>query len=131
MLESLKGVKEINREKIVDMNSLQLDHPEMFRPDNSMIYHLFEEKVRPFNFIYVRQDVNSLSFTLQKGSRKEVGKNGCSVEDILAVARFILADQYSKDPCVENEHTISLLDQALYCQDVKNERKIEERVPNE
>jgi len=128
MLEALKGIKVINHENIVDMNALQIEHPEMFRPDNSMIYHIFEEKIRPFNFIYVRQDVNSLSFTLQRGDRKEVGKNGCRAEDIIEVAMFLLKDQYSKDPCEENSHTLDLLAQALYCQDVKNERKHEERI---
>ena len=69
-LETLKDVTEIGGFKIVDMNAIKETNPEMFRPDGSMIYHLFDEKIRPFNFIYIRHDVNSLSFNLQNGPIK-------------------------------------------------------------
>lgn len=70
-LETLKDVTEIGGFKVVDMNAIKETNPEMFRPDGSMIYHLFDEKIRPFNFIYIRHDVNSLSFNLQNGPIKE------------------------------------------------------------
>ena len=113
-LDTLKDVKEINNEKIVDMNALQETNPEMFRPDGSMIYHLFEEKIRPHNFIYVRHDVNSLSFTLQNGPIKEVGKNGCQVEDIIAVSKHILFELNQKFPCLENSMALTKLDECLF-----------------
>lgn len=69
-LETLKDVTEIGGFKIVDMNAIKETNPEMFRPDGSMIYHLFDEKIRPFNFIYIRHDANSLSFNLQNGPIK-------------------------------------------------------------
>lgn len=112
-LETLKGVKEINGETLVDMNAIKESNPEMFRPDGSMIYHIFDEKIRPFNYIYVRHDVNSLSFNIQNGHIKEVGKNGCQVEDIIAVAKHIIEELNKKFPCRENSMVITKLDEAI------------------
>ena len=112
-LETLKGIKTINGEHIVDMVALKDTHPEMFRPDGSMHYHLFEQMIRPHNFIYVRHDVNSLSFTIQNGPIKEVGKNGCQVEDIIAVAKTIVEGLQAKFPCRENAMMITKLDEAI------------------
>jgi hypothetical protein len=112
-LETLKGVKQINGENIVDMVALKEEHPDMFRPDGSMHYHLFEERIRPHNFIYVRHDVNSLAFTIQNGPIKEVGKNGCQVEDVMAVAKHIVEELNKKFPCRENSMVITKLDEAI------------------
>lgn len=113
-LETLKGVKTINGVNIVVMDDLRESNPEMFRPDGSMHYHIFEEKIRPHNFIYVRNDVNSLSFTLQNGPIKEVGVNGCQVEDIIAVALEIVDKLNDKCPCAENTDAIYHLREALF-----------------
>lgn len=115
-LETLKGVKRVGTENIVCMDDLRESHPEMFRPDGSMHYHMFEEKIRPHNFIYVRHDVNSLSFTIQNGPIKEVGKNGCQVSDIIAVAKHIIEELNKKFPSRENAMTITKLDEALLWQ---------------
>lgn len=115
-LETLKDVKEINGERIIDMTALKEERPDMFRPDGSMHYHLFEKDIRPYNHIYVRHDVNSLSFTLQNGPIKEVGKNGCQVADVIAVAKYILERLNAKYPCRENSMTITKLDEALMWQ---------------
>src|SRR5262245_49633267 len=89
-LETLKGVEEIGGFKVVVMDDLREKHPEMFRPDGSMIYHLFDEQIRPFNYIYVRYDVNSLSFNIQNGPIKEKGVNGCQVDTLIEAAKVIL-----------------------------------------
>lgn len=112
-LETMKGVTEINGEKIVCMDDLRIQFPEKFNESGSMDYKWFEKDIRPNNFIYVRHDVNSLSFTIQNGPIKEVGKNGCQVEDVVAVARHIVAQLHSKVPCYENEMIITHLDQAI------------------
>lgn len=112
-LETLAGVNKIGGFDVVDMNKLQEKHPEMFRPDNSMIYHLFEEKIRPFNFVYVRHDVNSISFTIQNGAIKENGINGCQVDTMIEAAKLIIEKLNEKFPCRENSLAITHLDEAL------------------
>lgn len=112
-LETLKGVKEIGGFKVVDMNAIREERPDMFRPDGSMIYHIFDAEIRPHHFIYVRHDVNSLSFNLQRGPIKENGVNGCQVDTIIAAAGVILGGLNRQFPCAENEEAIKHLDAAL------------------
>ena len=66
-LETLKNVKEIGGFSVVIMDELRNKFPEKFNESGGMDYKWFESEIRPNNFIYVRQDVNSISFTLQKG----------------------------------------------------------------
>lgn len=112
-LQTLKDVKEIGGFKVIDMNAIKETNPEMFRPDGSMIYHLFDEQIRPFNFIYVRHDVNSLSFNLQNGPVKEKGVNGCQVDTLIEAAKVILEGLNKEFPCRENATAITKLDEAL------------------
>ncbi len=112
-LETMKDVKEVNGEKIVCMDDLRVQFPEKFNESGSMDYKWFEKDIRPNNFIYVRHDVNSLSFTIQNGPIKEVGKNGCQVEDIVAVAKHIVEQLNAKFPCRENAMMITKLDEAI------------------
>ena len=113
-LETLKGIREINGEKIVDMVALRDERPDMFREDGSMKFDMFEKEIRPNNYIYVRHDVNSISFTIQNGPIKEVGKNGCQVDDIIAVAKTILEGLNERFRCVETFAAIKSLDDALF-----------------
>lgn len=112
-LETMKDVKEINGEKIVCMDDLRIQFPEKFNESGSMDYKWFEKDIRPHNFIYVRHDVNSLSFTIQNGPIKEAGKNGCQVEDVIAVAKHIVEQLNAKFPCRENAMMITKLDEAI------------------
>lgn len=116
-LETLKGVTKINGEQIVVMDELREKHPERFTETGAMDHKWFEETIRPNAFIYVRNDKNSLSFTIQNGPIKEVGKNGCQVTDVIAVAKHILEQLNAKFPCRENAMTITHLDEALMWQD--------------
>jgi len=112
-LETLKGVTEIGGFKVIDMNAIRDEKPEMLRPDGSMIYHLFDTEIRPYNFIYVRHDVNSISFNLQNGPVKEVGVNGCQVDTMIEAAKVIIEGLNAKFPCRENAMVITKLDEAL------------------
>lgn len=112
-LETLAGIKQINGEKVVIMDELRTQYPEKFNESGAMDYKWFEKEIRPHNFIYVRHDVNSLSFTIQNGPIKEVGKNGCQVEDIIAAAKVIVEGLNAKFPCRENSMVITKLDEAL------------------
>lgn len=116
-LETLKGVTEINGEKIIVMDELREQYPERFTETGAMDNKWFEETIRPNAFIYVRNDKNSLAFTIQNGPIKEVGKNGCQVVDVIAVAKRMIEELNKKFPCRENAMTITKLDEALMWQD--------------
>lgn len=116
-LETLKGVSEIRGEKIIVMDELREKHPERFTETGAMDHKWFEETIRPNAFIYVRNDKNSLSFTIQNGPIKEAGKNGCQVVDVIAVAKHIIEQLNAKFPSRENAMTITKLDEALMWQD--------------
>lgn len=115
-LETLKGVTEINGEKVITMDDLREKFPERFTETGAMDHKWFEERIRPNAFIYVRHDKNSISFTLQNGPIKEVGKNGCQVTDMITVAKHIIELLNAKFPCRENAMTITKLDEALMWQ---------------
>lgn len=115
-LETMKGLEKINGENVVCMDDLREKFPEKFNESGSMDYKWFEKDIRPHNFIYVRHDVNSLSFTIQNGPIKKVGKNGCQVTDVIAAAKHIIEQLDVKFPCRENAMTITKLDEALMWQ---------------
>jgi hypothetical protein len=112
-LETLKNVKEIGGFKVVIMDQLRDQFPEKFNESGAMDYKWFEKDIRPNNFIYVRQDVNSLSFTIQNGPIKENGVNGCQIDTIIETAKTILEGLNTKFPCYENSRAITKLDEAL------------------
>lgn len=89
-LETMKGVNEINGEKVIHMYK-NLDHWTIF----------------------VDHDKNEISFRIQNGPIKEVGKNGCQVEDMIAVAKHIVEQLNAKFPCRENAMIITKLDEAI------------------
>ena len=112
-LETMKGVREINGEKIITMDDLREQFPERFTDTGAMDHKWFEETIRPNAFIYVRHDKNSLAFTIQNGPIKEAGKNGCQVEDVIAVAKHMVEQLNAKFPCRENAMMITKLDEAI------------------
>jgi hypothetical protein len=113
-LETLRGIKKIGDFNVVDMDALRTEKPEMFRPDGSMHYHMFEKDIRPHNYVYVRHDVNSLSFTLQNGPIKEVGVNGCQIDTVIEAAKLMLEGLNKQFPCRENSLAITKLEEALH-----------------
>lgn len=113
-LKTLQGVKSIGGFNVVDMDALRSERPDMFRPDGSMHYHLFEKEIRPFNFIYVRQDVGSIAFTIQSGPVKEKGFNGCQVDTLIAAAKVMLEGLNKEFPCHHNQEAIGNLGEALH-----------------
>jgi hypothetical protein len=113
-LETLKDVKEIGGFAVVIMDDLKKIFPERFSgPNSQMDYKWFEAEIRPKNFIYVRQDVNSIAFTIQKGPIKEAGVNGCQVDTIINAARHILNGLNARFPCEENNLAIGYLALAM------------------
>jgi len=112
-LETLKGVRQIGGFPVVIMDELREKYPDKFNESGAMDYEWFEKDVRPHNFVYVRHDVNSLSFTIQNGPVKEVGVNGCQVDTVIAAAKTILEGLNAKFPSRENACAITKLDEAL------------------
>lgn len=115
-LETLKGIKKIGTQQIIVMDELREQHPDRFTETGAMDHKWFEETIRPNAFIYVRNDKNSLAFTLQNGPIKESGVNGCQVTDVIAVAKHIIEELNKKFPCRENSITITKLEEALMWQ---------------
>jgi hypothetical protein len=113
-IETLKGVKKIGGFDVVVMDELRTQYPDKFNASGAMDYTWFEKDVRPHNFVYVRHDVNSLSFTLQNGPVKEKGVNGCQVDTVIAAAKTILEGLNAQFPCRENDYAVKYLDEALY-----------------
>jgi len=64
-------------------------------------------------FIHNHPDRNEISFIIQKGPIKEVGVNGCQVDTIIEVAKFIIEGLNENYPCRENAMVITKLDEAL------------------
>lgn len=103
-LETMKGITVINGEKILQ---------ERIKNEDGSINWQATDEARKECPIYVDHDVNMISFRIQQGPIKEVGKNGCQVEDIVAVAKHIIEGLNSKFPCRENSIMITKLDEAI------------------
>ncbi|XGC82022.1 hypothetical protein ACES2L_05930 [Bdellovibrio bacteriovorus] len=114
-LETLKNVREINGVKIMQ------DRPK--KEDGSIDWEKFDE-LRKEEPIYVDHDVNMVSFRIQNGPIKEVGKNGCQVTDMVAVAKHIFEKLNEKFPCEENVNTIHHLQMALEHQEARTRNRI-------
>lgn len=112
-LKTLEGVKEIDGFTVVAMDKLRAEFPEKFNESGSMDYKWFEKDIRPVNFVYVRQDVHSISFTLQNGPVKTAGVNGCQVDTMISAAKLIIEGLNKQFPCAENEAAIAHLSAAV------------------
>ena len=112
-LNTLKGVTEIGGFPVIVMDELREKFPDKFNESGSMDYKWFEKDIRPNYFVYVRHDVNSISFTLQSAPIGEVGVNGCQVETLIHAALIMLKGLNVEVPCDENNEAITYLGKAL------------------
>lgn len=112
-LKTLKHREMIDGFHVVVMDELRDKYPERFNESGAMDYEWFEKEIRPNNFIYVRNDKNSISFTLQNGPVKEAGLNGCQVDTIIETAKIMLEGLNDDYPCLENQWAILYLGSAL------------------
>jgi hypothetical protein len=112
-LETLRGINKIGDFKVVVMDELRSVYPDKFNESGAMDWQWFEKDIRPVNFVYIRHDKNSLSFTLQNGPVKEFGVNGCQVDTVIEAAKLILEGLNKNFPCRENACAITKLDEAL------------------
>lgn len=114
-LETLKDVKEIGGFEVVVMDDLRETNPELFPPENlgQMNHEAFERDIRPHKFIYIRYDKNSITFNIQNGPIKEVGINGCQVDNMIEAAKMIIEGLNKNFPCRENSIAITKLEEAI------------------
>lgn len=112
-LETLKGIEKVGNYNVVVMDDLRERYPAKFNESGGMDYEWFEKEIRPNNFIYIRHDVGSISFTIQSGPVNEVGVNGCQVDELISVAKLMIEGFNKKLPCRENSIAITKLDEAL------------------
>ena len=127
-LETLKGVKKIGEFNLVVMDELREKFPEKFNEFGGMDCEWFEKEIRPHNFIYVRNDVNSLSFTIQNGPIVENGVNGCQVDTVIEAAKLIIECLNKKSPCRENAMVITKLDEAIMWSNKRKQDRIKRNV---
>lgn len=113
-LETLKDVNEINGFKVVVMDELREKFPEKFNESGAMNWEWFDKDIRPHNFIYVRHDKNSISFTMQNEPINEGGVKRCQVDELIGAAKVILEGLNKKFPCRENACAITKLDEAMH-----------------
>ena len=130
-LETLKDVKKLGQFDVVVMDELREKFPEKFNESGAMDYTWFEADIRPHNFVYVRHDVNSISFTIQNGPVKENGVNGCQVDAIVEAAKMIIEGLNAKFPCRENSMAITKLDECLMWLDKRTKDRIARQVEGE
>ena len=117
------NAEEVGGFKVAYIEELAKQFPDMVEEGVGMNWEFFEEKIRPKYPIQIRRDKNSISFTLQKGPIKEVGKNGCQIDTMIAVAREIIAGLNEQYPCEENHAVIRLLSSALERLNDRTERR--------
>ncbi len=127
-LETLKGIEKIGNFDVVVMDTLKEKHPHMFREDGSMKYEIFEKEIRPNFFIYLRNDVNSISFNIQNGPVKENGVNGCQVDTLIHTAKMIISKLNENFPCSYNHKAVGYLEMALAALEERKENRVQRGV---
>lgn len=130
-LETLKDVKKLGQFDVVVMDELREKYPEKFNESGAMDYKWFEADIRPHNFVYVRHDKNSISFTIQNGPVKENGVNGCQVDTVVEAAKKIIEGLNAKFPCRENSMAITKLDECLMWLDKRTKDRVARQVEGE
>ena len=124
-INTLKNVVAINGKPICVMDDLREKYPEKFNESGSMDYKWFETEVRPKFNIFLRHDVDSLTFNMLTKPASEGGDlNRCQLTDLITTATIMLSYLNNKFPCEENEITLSYLAQALECQERRTQNRI-------
>lgn len=112
-LETLNGIKCLGQYSIVVMDDLREQFPDKFNASGGMDYAWFEKEIRPKHFVYIRHDMNSISFTLQRGPVKENGVNGCQVDTLIEASLAIIEGLNKQIPHPENHIVMAHLQTAL------------------
>ena len=103
-LETLKDVKEIGGFRVMTERTIDKD---------GIVDWVKTDDMRKEMPIFVDQNVNMISFRMQNGPIKEVGRNGCQVDTLIHAARAIVSKLNEKFSCESNEVCIEYLDNAI------------------
>lgn len=129
MINTLKEVKEINGKEICVMDDLREKFPEKFNESGAMDYKWFESEIRPNFNIFLRHDVDSISFNMLTRPASEGGDlNRCQWSDLVATGLEQLKYLNAKFPCRENSLTITKLEEALMWNDKRTQDRIKRNV---
>jgi hypothetical protein len=124
-MESITYLKEVNGKPICVMDELREKYPEKFNESGAMDYAWFEKDIRPNFNIFVRKDVESLSFNMLTKPASEGGDlNRCQLTDLITVALGQLKYLNDKFPCRENSITITKLEEALMWQEKRTKDRL-------
>lgn len=82
------------------------------------------EPIKNGQFITIDTEQNSITFKLQNGPIKEVGVNGCQVDQIIRSATDIIRHFNSVFPCRENSLAITKLEEALHWLDARTRNRV-------
>ena len=125
MIGSIVNLKEVNGKPICVMDDLREKFPEKFNESGAMDYKWFEKDIRPNFNIFVRHDVDSLSFNMLTKPASEGGDlNRCQWSDLVSVGLEQLKYLNAKFPCAENDMAIALIEDGLEW----NERRTKNRI---
>jgi len=129
MIEPIKDLKEVNDKPICVMDDLRKEFPEKFNESGAMDYKWFEKDIRPNFNIFVRHDVDSISFNMLTKPASEGGDlNRCQATELIAVAKHMI-EYLNKDyPCEENKHTLFHLNEALLRQEERTADRMKRKV---
>lgn len=129
MIGSLKDVKEIDGKPVCVMDDLREKYPEKFNESGAMDYSWFESEIRPNFNIFLRHDVDSISFNMLTKPASEGGDlDRCQLTTLIATGLEMLKYLNNKFPCRENAITITKLEEALMWQKKRTEDRLQRGV---
>ena len=70
-------------------------------------------------FITINHETNEITFKIQNGPIKEVGENGCQLDQLIYIAKVIILGLNREFPCGENQMAVNALELALYMLDAR------------
>lgn len=68
----------------------------------------------PSKYVVVHTADNIVSFQVQHGPIKELGVNGCQIDELVRFARQTIAAFQKRLPCRENALVLTKLDEAIH-----------------
>ena len=129
-LETLRNLANIDSFDVVHMDDLRKQVPTLFPPElkGQMGYQAFERDIRPYKYVYIRHDKNSITFNLQKGPIKEIGVNGCQVDTKIVAALKIIQAWNEARAEKENDECLHYLACALNALEKRRIRRTNEDI---
>ena len=111
------------------MDDLREKFPEKFNESGAMDSKWFEEEIRPNFNIFVRHDVDSISFNMLTKPASEGGDlNRCQWSDLVTLGLEQLKYLNGKFPCKENEAAIQAFELGLYINELRTKDRLARKV---